>query len=489
MRFELKCALKYLVPKWRQLSVSIISLLSIAVISLVVWLVIVFLSVTEGIEKKWIDELIALNSPLRMVPTKTYYQSYYYQIDGEASASNFSCKSIGEKLSCPVSDPYDLSYDPELPLDFPKPDLNADGELKDPVKEAWTLASSFKGAIPKEYEVSFGNLRLSLLRKEGMKDDKQESVLSQLSYITSFEGDNKRLTKMFLPQRKGDYSNLLINLEMPLHGVSSTFQSRVTPFLRTIHVESVETAPGGWQLPETCYPEKGKFCSCALVHQGKIFKIFIAKERDGFDHLLHRLSPYTPLLGDLYFDQGKLSFLSISGGSFSKKEMIPSPVVYIDEGSEFNATFNEESIIGAHCLADLRFTISGMVQGVSIHGEVPYQGLTLGKVSPIDHLSSYWIFTKEDGTVGIPSNTPLGDGVLLPKSYRENGAMLGDSGTICYTSEGASSCQEMQLPIYVAGFYDPGLLPVGNRVVLTDPKVTAALRSDFTIADQMLGNG
>ncbi|HEY4831244.1 MAG TPA: ABC transporter permease, partial [Waddliaceae bacterium] len=94
MRFELTVALKYLIPKWRQLSVSIISLISILVISLVVWLVILFLSVTEGIEKKWVEELVALNAPVRMAPTDAYYRSYYYQVDTVSLDSNYTTKSI-----------------------------------------------------------------------------------------------------------------------------------------------------------------------------------------------------------------------------------------------------------------------------------------------------------------------------------------------------------------------------------------------------------
>ena len=75
MRFELTVALKYLIPRRRQLSASIISVISVLVISLVVWLVILFLSVTAGIEKKWVHELVALNAPIKLIPTEAYYKS------------------------------------------------------------------------------------------------------------------------------------------------------------------------------------------------------------------------------------------------------------------------------------------------------------------------------------------------------------------------------------------------------------------------------
>src|SRR6187397_1595897 len=125
--FELSVAWKYLRPRWQQLSVSIISMISIAVISLVVWLVVVFFSVTHGLEKSWIQKLIALTAPIRITPTEEYYRSYYYQID----ASGYASKSIGEKLKAPEADPYDPETDGELPHHFATPDRKPNGLLKD----------------------------------------------------------------------------------------------------------------------------------------------------------------------------------------------------------------------------------------------------------------------------------------------------------------------------------------------------------------------
>src|SRR5215471_16960580 len=113
--FELSIAFKYLTPRWRQLSVSIISLISILVIALVVWLIVVFFSVTYGLERNWIDRLIALTAPVRILPTDAYYNSYYYRVDSISSASGYAQKSIGEKLQAAKSDPYDPYQDEELP--------------------------------------------------------------------------------------------------------------------------------------------------------------------------------------------------------------------------------------------------------------------------------------------------------------------------------------------------------------------------------------
>src|SRR5689334_23272713 len=101
--YELTVALKYLIPRWRQLSVSIISLISIVVIALVVWLIVVFFSVTHGLEKSWTDKMIAVAAPVRITPTEKYYRSYYYLADGISSESQYSLKSIGEKLQSDIA--------------------------------------------------------------------------------------------------------------------------------------------------------------------------------------------------------------------------------------------------------------------------------------------------------------------------------------------------------------------------------------------------
>ncbi|MFA6502352.1 MAG: ABC transporter permease, partial [Parachlamydiales bacterium] len=94
--FEIKIAFKYLLFKKRRLSSSLISLLSVLIISIVVWLILVFLSVTNGIEKNWIDKLTSLNAPIRIAPTEQYYSSYYYLIDSISAESNYTYKTIKE---------------------------------------------------------------------------------------------------------------------------------------------------------------------------------------------------------------------------------------------------------------------------------------------------------------------------------------------------------------------------------------------------------
>ena len=181
--FELFFLKSYLWPKKRQLSVALIGLLSLFVISIVVWLLLLFLSITEGIEKTWLTKLTSLNAPIRITPTESYYNSYYYQIDSLAGASNYSLKSIGEKLKSPNADPYDQEFDEELPHYWPIKDV----PYLDPVKSAFSSFQSLQGKFPKlvaeDYEVAGALMRLELIRPNSRNF---QSFLSQVSYVASY---------------------------------------------------------------------------------------------------------------------------------------------------------------------------------------------------------------------------------------------------------------------------------------------------------------
>jgi len=205
--FELSVAKKYLTPKWRQLSVSIISIISILVISLVVWLIVVFFSVTNGLEKGWVDKLVSLTAPIRVTPTKEYYQSHYYLIDSISEASDYTAKNIQEKLNTVNTDPHDPSTDEAPPLFFAPPLLNEDGTLKDLIKEAYLAIESIKEDLqPKSYEVTGGNMRIKLLRNAGNMPT--ESVISQATYFGSFDGASPKIQKTLLPLSQADISHL-----------------------------------------------------------------------------------------------------------------------------------------------------------------------------------------------------------------------------------------------------------------------------------------
>ncbi len=193
MLFELQLALKYLVPQRKALSTALISLLSVLVISLVIWLVLVFLSVTSGMEKNWLQKLTSLHAPIRIAPTSAYYNSYYYQIDSLSAASNYSLKTIGEKNEAATSDPYAQESDFEVPPYWSLPDRSSDGALRDPVKAAYQELTRLQEALPdlafQDYEMSGALLRIGI---------SNGSSLSQMTYLLSSQEKNPNLASLIM---------------------------------------------------------------------------------------------------------------------------------------------------------------------------------------------------------------------------------------------------------------------------------------------------
>jgi len=211
--FEFSVACKYLIPRKKQLSASLIALLSVFVISLVVWLLLVFLSVMDGIEKRWLEKLTTLHAPLRINPTSAYYASYYYQIDEHSAASDFKPKTLYEKIHNPFSDPYAPDVDQELPSAMPRPDKLSNGSLKDPVKSAWHILEKLKQKRSdiafQDYEMSGGLLRLELIRPdETHPGESTRSFLTQVAYLASFSEKNPFLKDLLLAPSQRDLQHL-----------------------------------------------------------------------------------------------------------------------------------------------------------------------------------------------------------------------------------------------------------------------------------------
>lgn len=503
MKFELTVALKYLIPRWRQLSVSIISLISILVISLVVWLIVLFLSVTDGIEKKWVEQLVALNAPVRMAPTEAYYRSYYYQVDQVSLDSNYTLKTIGEKLAALESDPYDPLVDVELPYDFPLPDRRDDGSLKDPVKEAWEAIALLKqkGLRPQEYEVSFGNLRLALLREEAAGDALQQTFLTQVSYVASHDPENARLKHMILPPSAEDYNNLLNALSRTgqLAGEESgdfafeeesppsVFRENLQSFFEQVAITELQTTEEGFLLTPSFFPEKGLLKGVGVVRHNEVRKVVIPQNVQDLKHLELKLSAFgletTPV--DVIFDQEQM-FLS------SDKLASRGLQLLLNDQIPFQAHLLPTSLENPSSLNSLQFQIDGVVQGIRLSGISHYDNLKILTAKPLEKTAEkapLWLHQNEAGELVIPVDQPFGDGILIAKHFQNSGVRLGDRGYLSYFTQAASSMQEQRIPVYVAGFYDPGMMPVGNKLLFVDPSVVSLLRGNFSISDSMLGNG
>lgn len=482
--FELSIALKYLIPKKRALSTSLISLLSIFVISLVVWLCLVFLSVTTGIEKNWLTKLTSINAPLRIAPTNEYYRSYYYQIDAISRESHYQNKTIGEKALTRASDPYSPLEDIEIPPYWPQPDRLDDGRLKDPVKGAISVLDSLKGKYPdlsyQDYELSGALLRLSL-RRQNFFEEKM-SYLSQMSYLLSLTDHNPKLSELILPPRIDDLNHLLYQLDKSLDEIqkdspewvwpasAETKKKRLHSFFKYANIHKAKVKDH-FRLLEFL-PKEASFTAFLSQNENRIVLPLSADSKiSGF------------ISGKIYYQNKSWVFESAEG----KKKLSSTFQTGFDQPASFSVSLIDQRLEKAQDIKEVLFRASGTIQGVPVNGDVPFHGFEIEEADPIlsiDHVTSnepLWGYFLNEGEGGsshfiLPEDEEA-TGVLLPKAYQDTGVLLYDYGFLSYLNHSAASTMEQRITIRVMGFYDPGIMPVGNRCLFVPHHITRTIHS------------
>ncbi|MCI5052243.1 MAG: FtsX-like permease family protein [Simkaniaceae bacterium] len=460
--FELGIAKKYLVPRRGGLSVSLIAMMSIFVISLVVCLVLLFLSITEGIEQGWLKKLTALNAPLKVVPTKEYYNSYYYQIDSISEASDYRYKSLKEKLDAAVTDPYDPNSDEE-----PPPYWNRDGS-KDLVKLAFAAIGD--DVTAQEYEMSGAMMRLRLLRPcFGMGDE--QSYLTQVTYLSSMSDKNPAMNGLICAPNIEDLSQLLYQSKISkrealydqnhivLKENRDQAQKNIERILHNVEIKQL-TMPGlGTELPLRFFPEKSRM----LVYEknGR----FTIEPTEGSKR------------GMITIDPGEYNFW-FDGES---KSLSPGTKVATTKRLTFSGSLQRNAT----------WQVQGAMGGLSVKGKLPFESLVVkraslkSKFTQTPEVAPHWVYSV-NGKWHLPEG-----GVILPKSYRDSGVLIGDRGFLSYGASTSSKMQEMRLPIYVAGFYDPGIMAIGAKCIIapSDLVHTISQSSSSLTLDQSLSAG
>ena len=511
---ELSVACKYLIPRWRQLSVSIISLISMLVIALVVWLIVVFFSVKDGLEASWIDKLISLTAPVRIVPTDHYYHSYYYLVDSISAESDYTLKTIREKLEAPSSNPYDPSSDEEPPLSWLRPDLEPDGSLNDPVKKAYqTLASMahIPGLQVSDFEMTIGTLRLRLLRRNTYADlpllhTPQQNFIEQNAYIGTFDPETHSLAKALILPSPADLSNLLNQLGVSAENIKEdqpemiiplstvTFRQRLKEFFKRLVIAELQTPSEGWNVPLNFLPAKTEFKGYLVYHQDRILQMILPLSVGFFSPALTQMNPNDNVIPAAVKIVDGQVHIRKKGETW---EQLPTPIpLFIEKEATLSATLDSGSLEQVKKSQDLRFEVHFTLQGIPIKGTTTLGNLEIKKAEfiPVQDPSPYWLskLPSSDGQwmLSLPTDPEIGEGILLPRRFKDSGALLGDQGYLSYYTATASSVQEQRVPIFVAGFYDPGIMPIGGKYILASRDTTAMIRSAYNNQeDAVLNNG
>ncbi|MDN3504207.1 MAG: FtsX-like permease family protein [Rhabdochlamydiaceae bacterium] len=482
---EFSFARKYLIPTKKKLSVSLIAILSCAVISLVIWLLLLFLSVTEGMEKNWLKKMTTLNAPVRIVPTSKYFNTYYYLSDTISASSGYSSKTIYEKLLTDETDPYDSEFDEEIPRFWQKPLYDFEGNQLDLIKTAFSSIEKVTPIDTKstDYQVTAGMLRLELLRPTLYSTE--ESYISQASYISSFNEASSDIKSLLVAPTVDDLNHLLYLSQLN----NPKLNSPVSPksfhrLLQNCTISELKTTHGRFVLPHEL------FHSCSNI------QVWVSKNRDSHNILVPiSASPvannYTE--ATLFSKENKL-YLKYEDDTVTpldiNSRLIPS------DSFTMQASLIPSSLKTATSLSMLKFGAQFILQNQTFKTTLPFQHVTVSQATlqtefdAPPKLQPLWPYTV-DGTLILPTHFSGKEGVLVPKSFIKSGVKIGDSGSINYAAFTGSSSQEMRAPISVAGFYDPGPMALGARYILAPRSVVdpiSAANSSQSL-DPMMANG
>lgn len=441
---ELFVALKYLIPRRRSLSTSLISVLSVAVISLVVWLVLVFLSVVTGIEKNWIHKLVSLNAPIRLTPTEEYYQSYFYQADQFSSQADFTLKTIGEKAESASSSSFSEEKDAPIPESIPQPILSKDGTIIDPVKKAYEILQK-KGLAFQDYEISGALMRLTLHR-----GDANISCLSQMSYLLSLPDKNPQFSSLLLPPTPQDMNHLFhqISARRLPSSPSVLFNSLQSPKIRV---------PPFAPFPLSALRE-GTWQVNALIFNDKVEEVHLS-ENPKNGTISAQLS-YNKADGNFVLQRPDGTALTLSSDGYC----------FLSDSPLFEASLDEKEL-----------SVQGIIQGKFVKTPLSFNQVEIANAFPSSLITpTLWAISSQKQIL-LPTISEKETSILLPKALQESGVRIGDCGSLCYATSSLITSKEQKIPIYVAGFYDTGVFPIGNRFLVVPKTVTRTINGSSPV--------
>jgi lipoprotein-releasing system permease protein len=341
----------------------------VGVIAIVVWLLLVFLSVTEGMENGWLTRLTTLHAPIRITPTSLYYDSYYYQIDAFASNSGYRHKSLAQKQGS--INPYNSEEDGALPYYFPP------SEEKDLVGELVAILEK-EGLLYQDFEMSTALLKLQILNPK----TKEVRYVTQATYLSTPPSINPSFNTLLLAPNTQDLKHWI------------------------------------------------------------------------------ELSPYSTELS-------RQDNASLSKKTSKEKEL--ERILYALQNVDIQIPQDPAALESLICdlkedrLKPLRFKENGPT----------------------------WLSRNSQGQIQLPVNTDKEIGVLLAKSFADGGVQVGDRGYLSYSTQGSGALQEQRLPVFVSGFYDPGVFAMGNKCVLVPHTVTQTINASniSSLLDKTQSNG
>ncbi len=309
------------------------------------------------------------------------------------------------------------------------------------------------------------------------------------TYLGSFEENNPQLVKTLLTVEKQDLNNLLFLIGTNQETTLEEKKDRLKFFFDSVFIKQLQALPTGWNIPRHLLPNNFHWLVCAILKDQRIIRLIVPQQPRDQSSLQKKLEEQglTVTLGQAIFKDNLLTLILAD----QLPQQLPNYTFTLAGGSIFNVRLDKSSIELAKQIDDLYFDAEFSIQGSRLKAQIPYRGLEIGLADvqiPPNHHFPLWthVYRKPNGIIQIqlPKDPYMGEGIILPKSFREIGVMVGDQGSISYLSPTASMLQEQQIPIYVAGFYDPGIIPIGGKFILANQEVTSLIRASHQQDDK-----
>lgn len=465
MRFELAIAAKYLVPRSKQLSQSIISLVSLLVISLVIWLVLVFLSVTNGLEKNWIDKLIALSAPIKLTPKEAYWDSYYHNADTISSSSHFRVKSIEEKLKAPITDPFDPLVDSRWLDSYIAADRDEKGQIKDIVKLTYKHLMEVENTVAEPYEVAFGKLHF------GPQSNLKDPLNYQMAYFATLPKTSKNFARTCQKIGGDDAKDLLCNLWS--HEDSEQNTELVENFF-CFCTPSVLQVEKGLKISPSLITEESKIYALAIMPGPQA--ILFCQNCKHRDEVKKELENHQMTVKQGVFHHKEETLF------FDNEPINTNTPLYLAKNFILFTSPENEHKENMTSLDDITFDVTFKIDQHEFKAALPFSSnlsFKEAKITSIIDKSSTntpeWIYTDGEKT-RLNELSSFGEPIIVAKQFKENGITLGTKAFVTHTALSPSGLKEMEIPLYVAGFFDPGITPIGGKLVMTNSGLVAQLR-------------
>nr|NGX31993.1 Lipoprotein-releasing system transmembrane protein LolE [Candidatus Anoxychlamydiales bacterium] len=335
-----------------------------------------------------------------------------------------------------------------------------------------------------DYELSAAQLRLTLNRtkKDLFTEFKDERVnfLTQMSYLMSMTEKNPNLKSLIEEPLSFDLNHYLNHMDKSFDSAQkdipnfftfvdkNVFQKRLTDLFSNISIDKIEL-------------EKGYLLDPQLLKINSPIKALMAYDSEGLKKIIlseNSLAYPGFINGEIIKDKGAILFRTKDKiFKISKNDN-----VHLGENLNLNAKIDLNTLENAQSLNDIKLDIQGNFKSFYLEGKISLKNVNLKNFKLLENFQKnpyFYTFSKGNTKKDLDKLPTLDNkkAILLPKNYRNSNVLIGDNGYLSYATMSVSSNQEIRIPIYVAGFYDPGVLPIGNKCVIVPPEITKTINA------------